>query len=178
MTKPDLVLSELRGRLLPAVRAGSALALLLTTPSCGGSANGTPPSSNAGAPNIPATLLMLPAERLGCFGEAHSSGYHGQCCVTQRCYTPTGSEECQAIEGPLVRSLTPPGSGSCGCGDADHPAVAGPYARNASVPASSEGSCCYLIGSIGCEGRPLRVDGQVLLAPVVVRGDWGRVLSC
>jgi hypothetical protein len=38
--------------------------------------------------------------------------------------------------------------------------------------ASPEGTCCYLVGSIGCEGRPLLVDGAAIVAPLSRRGDW------
>jgi hypothetical protein len=37
---------------------------------------------------------------------------------------------------------------------------------------SPEGTCCYLVGSIGCEGRPLVVAGAAIVAPVVPRDDW------
>jgi len=43
-------------------------------------------------------------------------------------------------------------------------------------PKGKEGECCYHAAHLGvvCEGRPLRVDGEVRAAPVITRGDWSR----
>jgi hypothetical protein len=59
------------------------------------------------------------------------------------------------------------GSGSCLCAP-----IAGPYAANPSDTPASAGSCCYLIGAIGCDGRPLLVDGRALTSELELRADW------
>ena len=113
-------------------------------------------------------------DQLGCFGPVHDGGYFGQCCVDALCYTPT-SGACLAQDDPtLAQQLVgfPPGSGSCGCATMTGPSVVGPYNTNPANPEESDGTCCYLVGSISCEGRPLCVDGHALTAAVVVRGDW------
>ena len=43
----------------------------------------------------------------------------------------------------------------------------GPFA-----PRSETDDCCYVVYEIGCDGRPLKRDGAVVLAEVVGRGDW------
>lgn len=112
--------------------------------------------------------------QLGCSGPFYDGGYYGQCCVDALCYTPTASA-CMAADDPLLRSTLvgfPPGSGSCSCAELGAEAVSGPYAPNPSNPDEPDGSCCYLVGSISCEGRPLCVEGEQVVAAVVVRNDW------
>jgi hypothetical protein len=113
----------------------------------------------------------VPEGAVGCFGEDQTPppgqlGYYGQCCVDVLCYTPDDG----VCGGPdMVHAKLPgfpPGSGECSCvpepGKQD---VEGPFA-------GSSGSCCYLVGSIGCDGRPLLVAGNARLAAVRRRGDW------
>ena len=93
------------------------------------------------------------------------------------CYTPDPGVACALdLNTTELHRLLPPGSGTCGCGlGSDRaPNVAGPFAPNpADDSARSEGSCCYVIGRIGCTGRPLIVQGALQLAPLTERADWG-----
>jgi hypothetical protein len=52
------------------------------------------------------------------------------------------------------------------------PTLKGPYAPNPNGTLVTPGSCCYLVGSITCEGRPLSVADAAIVAPIVPRGDW------
>lgn len=112
---------------------------------------------------------------LGCSGPEYDGGYYGQCCVDALCYTPTGGGACMTAIDPLLYSTVPgfpPGSGSCACSPTGGDAVAGPFAPNPNNPDEPNGTCCYLVGSIGCTGRPLSVAGEQLIAVIVVRKDW------
>jgi len=111
-------------------------------------------------------------EDLGCSGPVQDGGYFGQCCTSARCYTPLEGACLTPDQGPPIPY--PPGSGTCGCAvrDGTGLTVSGPYAPNPDGMESPEGTCCYLVGSIGCEGRPLLVAGTPLVAPIVRRGDW------
>ena len=134
-------------------------------------------------------LEPYPLSGLTCFGRDYGtdigaggffqSGYDGQCCYVAACYTPRkDQEQCLPANDDLQVSSAlgfPAGSGTCGCGDDTHPAYLGPYAANPAGTAT--GACCYLAASIGCEGRPLRVDGQALIAELVMRRDWGMSLA-
>jgi hypothetical protein len=144
--------------------------------SMGGSSalGGTAGSETGGAGSAGTVgLEPYPMAEVGCFGPTHTGGYEGQCCISARCYTPDAG----ACVGPPAERPPiplPPGSGTCGCSP-DNPAeevLAGPYAPNPDGMASPEGTCCYLVGSIGCEGRPLLVDGAAIVAPLSRRGDW------
>jgi hypothetical protein len=127
------------------------------------------------------TLPTFDPKQLVCFGEDYgnvSSGYDGQCCYKALCYTPANGAACASAED--VETLGwqdfpafPPGSGECTCYDETHPVVQGPFARHPTSPAEGEGDCCYMVGVIGCEGRPLRVEGAAVVAGVVRRADWG-----
>jgi hypothetical protein len=112
--------------------------------------------------------------RLGCSGPFYDEGYYGQCCVVALCYTPDNGRDCLAANDPnLVDTVPrfPPGSGDCTCSEAE-PEVTGPFARNPDHANEPPGSCCYLVGSIGCTGRPLCVHGEQVVASVVRRNDW------
>lgn len=111
-------------------------------------------------------LEPYPKEKLGCSGPEFDGGYYGQCCVEVGCFDPAGGAECPSAE-TATGSIPgyPPGSGSCTCGEP----TAGPYAPHE----ASEGACCYIFGSISCEGRPLIVtSGETRVAPIVRRSDW------
>lgn len=137
------------------------------TPGTGGQSSGqTGGSGNGGE------LEPYPVASIGCSGEdrGDEGPYYGQCCVEAACYTPDDGE----CLGPdqLTRTLLPElpaGSGSCSCGEG----VSGPYASRDDHEPSSSGTCCYLVPSIGCEGRPFLVEAVALVAPVVRRSDWG-----
>lgn len=106
------------------------------------------------------TLEPLPALPL-CEGPTYTDpmgGYSGQCCYEVHCAAPTDDNLCV---GPSEADLTnlPPGSGTCECGSRS-----GPFAN--ADPAAVE-ACCYLVGVIGCEGRPLMIAGEARLADVV-----------
>ena len=93
-------------------------------------------------------------------------GYHGRCCGDIRC-TETVAGACpEATSSGDLYHIKPPGSGTCSC-ETDE----GPFARP-EMADLEEGSCCYVIYGIGCDGRPLRRDGAVVVAEVVARRDW------
>ena len=89
---------------------------------------------------------------------SESEGYYGQCCADIRC---TQSEAGVCPELPPY-SILPPGSGECECEE-----NLGPFAGE-----TSDGDCCFVIYEIGCVGRPLRRDAEVLFANVLARTDW------
>ena len=143
----------------------------------------TPEASDAAtSPNLPQQTYSL--AQLGCFGPGYDGGYYGQCCFEAQCYTPEAGEACLGAEdGQALRSKIrlPLGSGDCGCNvpEQGREYLTGPFA---SYPADNSegdaggdprsGSCCYVIGSISCTGRPFCVDGTLLLAEAVARADW------
>jgi hypothetical protein len=61
------------------------------------------------------------------------------------------------------------GSGSCLCGDTP---IQGPFAKNPAHDPEMAGTCCYVVSSITCEGRPLLVDGTPLVSEVTQRCAW------
>jgi hypothetical protein len=139
-----------------------------------------PISSNdpESAPELwPDALPPFPLEMLVCPDQASDldadagwqpiPGFHGSCCVHALCYTPRAGSPCASKENARgLPSDWPPGSGTCECG------VSGPYASPPS-PAEPAGSdCCYAVGVIGCDGRPLSTPDGPLLAPVVTRTEW------
>jgi hypothetical protein len=134
-------------------------------------------SAGGGGSGQPAELEPYPLEKLGCSGPVLDGGYDGQCCVSARCYTPAEGECLAADERPPIP--LPPGSGTCGCsvGEASTFPVSGPYAPNPGGTAMPDGTCCYLVGSVGCEGRPLVVAGAAVVAPLVSRADWCPALA-
>jgi hypothetical protein len=115
---------------------------------------------------LPSTPYPEPA---GCGGPSHEGGYWGQCCETVGC-TDAINGACPATT-ELSSKLPgyPSGSGSCSCGTAS-----GPFAPH---DPATEAACCYIFSSIGCDGRPLVVGGELRLARVVRRLDWARVRS-
>lgn len=169
-------------RLLHAAEWGSALAVAA---SCGGASDSDSSAVDAAtdavaeldaAPDVPAAIdaapdakppPLLPYPEPTCsgpiYGEDGGFGYHGQCCELALC-TQLDAGACPPAH-QMVHKLPgyPPGSGSCECSP-----IHGPYAPHA----AAEGPCCYLVGSIGCDGRPLLVAGQPRVAPVVGRADW------
>ncbi len=118
-----------------------------------------------------AELEPYPADAPGCYGKRHDDGYYGQCCVDVICYTPRGDDPCVGPGGvrSVLGDLLPTESGTCSCGVASgDSSVEGPYAPGA----EDEDQCCYLSGSIGCDGRAFLMYGQPRVAPVVERQDW------
>jgi hypothetical protein len=191
-------LLHLLGDLQLATQAGAALAAVGFAASCGSNSltpsssidlgeAATNQSSEAGAGGAltsivdggaePSPLTPYPESATGCSGKSYDAGYDGQCCVSAHCYDPDGAS-CLSADAPELREriTLPIGSGTCGCVAVDNHAVSGPYAPNPDVPPSSPGTCCYLVGSITCTGRPLVLDGMLVLAPVIARGDWGLAL--
>lgn len=192
----DCFLAQLASDLRSSTTRGATLAALTLAAACGsatrggatgsggspgdgGAQGGTLHSGGATGGEAGATggdagsgqlLQPYPTTGLGCFGPFHNDGYYGQCCYAASCYTPPEGEKCSAS---ADRSILPPGSGSCSCEENGQPDVSGPYAPNPTHVPLQAGPCCYLIGSIACEGRPFFVDGQLLLADVVARDDWG-----
>ncbi|HET9956165.1 MAG TPA: hypothetical protein VFQ61_16775 [Polyangiaceae bacterium] len=201
MARTSALGSLLLRDLLGAVQAGTALAALALVPGCasrslpndpegtggvrpgdfetGGSTTGgtseTGGSSATGGATSKPEPTPLPESELGCYGTIYGDGfgYHGQCCFTQRCYTPEAGKDCAAPDAVYETDLSlPAGSGTCGCGPEGHKPISGPYAYNPAVETDGTGSCCYVVGSIGCDGRPLIVEGEALLAGLVSRSDW------
>ena len=90
-------------------------------------------------------------------------GYYGTCTGAPKC---TDSVAGACPDADSVYELKPPGSGYCSCA-----ADLGPYAPPENWD-EDDGDCCYVIYEIGCDGRPLRRDGEVFVADVVARTDW------
>ncbi|HYP97348.1 MAG TPA: hypothetical protein VER96_01655 [Polyangiaceae bacterium] len=165
-------------RLEQALGSGAAMALL-SIPACGGSAavDRTTNSATAGQAGLDAgaagngnQLTPYPTTGLGCSGPVHDGGFYGQCCAEALCYTPADGSECAAPNDAPAKLGTFYGSGSCLCGEA--PAIRGPFAANPTDEPKQPGSCCYVISSITCEGRPLLVDGTPIVCSLVERSDW------
>lgn len=177
---------SLLARLLHASRWGAALAL---TTGCGGNiesnASTDPGDASTDAPDaadgpgdaspadangeagLPTTPYPEPA---GCSGPEFDGGYYGQCCEKVGCAEPVNGAcpDPSQVNHNYLPSF-PVGSGSCTCGDP----VRGPFAPRE----PSEGACCYVFGTIACEGRPLIVEGSPRLPPLVSRSDWGARLD-
>ncbi|WP_282423629.1 hypothetical protein [Polyangium sp. 15x6] len=138
-------------RLLVASQWGASL---LLASACGADVESAP---GAPGPAAPAQNLE-PAPAPACYGPVYDDdfGYHGQCCDITLCTAPVNGVCPGANE--VVLKGRPPGSGECECEP-----LRGPYA---SENQGSAESCCYLVGSIGCDGRPLLVQGKPRLADV------------
>ena len=139
-------------RLLLASQWGASL---LLASGCGADVEGGSGGPSKEPP--PQELEATPA--LACYGPVYdgtTGGYDGQCCDEVLCAAPVNGL-CPSAEDVVLDGL-PPGSGTCECAS-----LRGPYANE--NPADPE-SCCYLVGSIGCEGRPLLVQGEARLADV------------
>lgn len=108
---------------------------------------------------------------LGCYGPDHDDGYYGQCCVDAACYTPDGDEPCAEPKEARANlaELLPEETGECSCpAGPDQDVVIGPYA----AARDNDERCCYLAGSISCEGRAFLVMGEPRVAGVLRRSDW------
>lgn len=126
--------------------------------------------TDSAAPPLEAKLDPIPDRTYPyCVGPNYMDdfGYHGQCCGEIRCAEPVAGD-CPDTASPSVARFLPPGSGTCGCDEG----VEGPFLWTSSAPENEVGDCCYVIYSIGCDGRPLTKDGQVVVAAVVQRADW------
>ena len=186
-------LKDLGRQLREAVGAGAALAALGVAGGCGADAQetadaagnaGTSGTGSAGATGTPtttdpvATMDPYPLESLGCFGPISENPLYGpQCCFEATCYTPANGGACavEPTDGSVPIAL-PPGSGTCGCSveEDGRPYIAGPYASNPGAPEpNTPGRCCYVVGSVGCTGRPFVVGGLGRLAGIARRDDWG-----
>ena len=93
-------------------------------------------------------------------------GYHGSCCMDVVCQAPdTKTGQC-ADPSTVHRGV---GSGTCGCGT-----TLGPFQADAAhqgLTTDGQG-CCYVAGIIGCDGRPLFVDGMQRKASLRAEGGW------
>jgi len=58
------------------------------------------------------------------------------------------------------------------CGSEGSEGIEGPFAANPAHKPEQPGTCCYVITSIICEGRPLLVDGAPIVCTLMERGDW------
>ncbi|MFO0592968.1 MAG: hypothetical protein U0441_35835 [Polyangiaceae bacterium] len=127
----------------------------------GGSTGGTTTTSTPTTdPTDTSGQALGPTPTPTCVGPVYNDdfGYHGQCCYEEHCIQPDANWQCEA---PNVAPITdlPPGSGTCECEMRQ-----GPFLN--SDPNDSQ-KCCYLVGSIGCDGRPLMIEGEARLADVV-----------
>src|SRR6187551_482965 len=187
-----------RLRLEQALSSGAALALL-SFPACGGSASadaaagassaGTAGASGSANTNVAGAsgagtaggsgagtaggthqqLTPYPLSALGCTGPEYDGGFYGRCCAEALCYTPDDGADCVAPDAAPQKLGTFYGSGSCLCGD---DGIQGPFAQNPTHETVKAGSCCYVISSISCDGRPLLVDGTPLISALTRRCDW------
>jgi hypothetical protein len=157
--------------------AGGALHVAGAGGTGGHEPRGGAAGSDSGGAGGMAGLERYPLDQVGCFGPSFDGGYDGQCCTSAHCYTPSEGTCLGVDEGPPIP--LPPGSGTCGCsaGQGQSDAVRGPYAPNPGGMPLEDGMCCYLVGSISCEGRPLVVAGAAIVAPLVRRGDWCPALA-
>ncbi|AUX36733.1 MULTISPECIES: hypothetical protein [Sorangium] len=132
--------------------------------SSGGASSSSGGGGEAGPPDASAPLDPYPDPT--CVGPFHDGGYEGQCCYEVHCTAPVdGACPAASAAAPHLDGL-PPGSGTCMCdgdGEGGAESIQGPYANRA---ASDPASCCYLVGAIGCEGRPLLVRGEPRVAPL------------
>lgn len=177
MTNRDRFFEELQR----AIARGFTLAAVSVAMSCGtgsrvdGGSGGGGQGGGGGAQTARAVdggrLAQAPGGALGCTGDAGYIGpYFGSCCTSLHCYEPSDgmcstSQDVAPFSGVTFTPALPPGSGTCMCGS---PAVEGPFAQ---ADGGSTG-CCYVVGSIGCTGRPLRDGEATIVAAVVVRADW------
>lgn len=161
-------MKQILARLLWASRWGASLVLVA---GCGGQVDaggGGDPSTNSDPPTDEAGNQLESTPEGTCHGPVYDDdfGYHGQCCDEPHCIAPSAGV-CPGAAAAVITDA-PPGSGECECGERQ-----GPYLN---PDAASGESCCYLLGSIGCDGRPLLVEGAPRLAAVVpCRGPWSRV---
>lgn len=186
-------------RLEGALGSGTALALLCL-PACGGNADkradgasgasqqsggagaeaGRPASaggsaSTGGTGGVSEPLTPYPVNALGCSGPSLEGGFYGQCCAEALCYTPETGSDCAAPSDAPEKLGKSYGSGRCLCtpvGTEGIEAIGGPFAANPAHTPEQPGSCCYVISSIACEGRPLLVDGAPIVCSLMERRDW------
>jgi hypothetical protein len=137
----------------------------------GGASTGEGGASAAGAAGATSQpLAPYPTSALGCTGPEHDGGYYGRCCAEALCYTPHDGSECVTPEAAPEKLGTFYGSGSCLCGGEEP--IQGPFAKNPAHTPEQAGTCCYVISSITCEGRPLLVDGAPIISAPTRRCDW------
>lgn len=154
--------------------AAVSVAMSCGSPSVGDAGSGGDAGGGGGSQGVRDSdgggLAQVSGGAFFCSGDAGYTGpYYGSCCTNLHCYQPTDSAcSTSANISPFAMTFTPPlppGSGTCLCGS---PAVTGPFAQ----PDGGTTECCYVVGSIGCTGRPLRDGETAIVAPVVVRSDW------
>jgi hypothetical protein len=133
-------------------------------------------TSTGGALNTGGTSLPLPTySGPDGGGYPHCSGsgsaLAGPCCVSVHCIEPPpGAGACPPLPAVTSQDLGygTLGSGTCGCAP-----IAGPFDAESAQPYSStQGPCCYTIGTNWCTGRPFVVAGQLRLAPLVRGAGW------
>jgi hypothetical protein len=138
----------------------------------GGSLGGGGGDAEAGSSGVlVGELPALPLNAMECTGPEHDGGYVGRCCGEVKCLADN-SGRCAPADTAELGSY---GSGQCLCGGSPAQDKAGPYARDANNPSSpawGSGACCYVVQSIGCEGRPLLVEGNAVVSPLTLRSDW------
>jgi hypothetical protein len=154
-------------RILLASQWGASLVLVAGCGSnvsgSGGSGGGTGGTTTGTTGPVPdggvAVGNLDPLPTPVCSGPVYDGGYYGQCCEIVLCEPPTDGACSAADVAHTTLAGLPPGSGECECSP-----IRGPYAGTADGGAAT---CCYLVGSISCEGRPLLVAGEARLAEVI-----------
>jgi len=140
--------------------------------------SGTTPDSSVTPAAPDGSLQPYPLESVTCIETPDAGPYYGpQCCFEAACYVPPDGAACTSDLARLpVGDLSPHGIGYCGCSLEGHPAAQGPFARNPAHPTDSaiaaDATCCYVIGSRQCLGRPFVVGGLGRIAPLAARSDW------
>ena len=132
----------------------------VTSGGSGGAVDSGIVDSGGADSGLPTTPYPNP---IGCYGPEYDAGYYGQCCEKAQCMDPVGGKCPTPTELWGLMPGYPSGSGTCTCGESKGPF--GPHY-------STEAPCCYLFGSIGCDGRPLLVHGHPRVAPLIARADW------
>lgn len=91
--------------------------------------------------------------------DAGGGGFEGRCCEITPCTAPIDGICPSPADLRNTAPSLPPGSGTCECSTRR-----GPFAGTNDA---GDALCCYLVGSISCEGRPLLVHGEARLAEVL-----------
>ncbi len=138
-------------RVRSGIRAGTAL--WIASAGCSDSMTRPEPTSDAGVDSA-TTLQPYPLSAVGC--DVPDAG--PLCCLFAECLAGPCPPAATLPEGAL--------NGSLACG------ISGPFAPNPDDLSAAAGNCCYIVGNQVIDGRPLFVEKDMLVAPVVIRADW------
>lgn len=76
---------------------------------------------------------------------------------------------CSVFEGACPAADALPPDLATGSPECD---ITGPFAPNPEDLNAAPGNCCYIIGYVAIDGRPLLVEESLLVAAIVIRADW------